>query len=132
MKSVVVLVLSSVAGASLLCAGAARASCTATVNCEVTVIQCSGQSVCHSGANRVQCDSQTTVYCPVCQAQTTCCDGSLIYCNGYSTCQEFPGTKVVCDGRLGGRCLECPNWGAEALPPWMMDDALSSKSSTCG
>jgi hypothetical protein len=100
------LVVFSAFAACIFTAREARASCTATVNCDVTVIQCSGQSVCQSGANWVQCDSQSTIYCPVCQAQVTCCDGRFLYCNGYTSCQEYPN-RIVCDGQTRGICPDC-------------------------
>jgi hypothetical protein len=102
------LVFLGLAGMLLLAAGEARASCTAQVTCQVTVIQCSGTSTCSSGPDWVQCDNHAKIFCPVCQAQTTCCDGRLIFCNGYTSCQEFPGEKVVCDGHVGGICPNCP------------------------
>lgn len=125
-------ILLCVVGASLFLAGPAQASCTAQVNCQVTVIQCQGQSVCSSGPNWVQCDSQATIYCPVCQAQTTCCDGRFIYCNGYSTCETNPGRWVKCDGQIRGICPWCPNWSAEVTPLWWTTEEQASSAQSCG
>jgi hypothetical protein len=109
MKKLLV-VLTVLTAAVLLTPTESPASCSAQVICSVTVIQCNGQSVCQSGSDWVQCDNQARIYCPICQAQTTCCDGRFIYCNGYNSCSEDPGQSVTCDGHLGGICPDCPNW----------------------
>jgi hypothetical protein len=101
---IVVLLTTAVA---LLGATAAQASCHAQVNCQVTIIFCDGQSVCESGSNWVRCDGGETIYCPICQAQTTCCDGRFLYCNGYVSCEESPGRYVKCDGQIQGICPRC-------------------------
>ena len=129
MKSALIILL-CVVGVGLFSAAPAPASCNAQVICQVTVISCNGQSTCNSGSNWVQCDSQATIYCPICQAQTTCCDGRFIYCNGYSSCQESPGNWVKCDGQIRGICPDCPEWGGqEATPAWARDESAAQK---CG
>lgn len=128
MKNAIVL-----ASALLLAHSTAWASCTARVGCEVTTIECSGQSACYSGADWVQCDDQPRITCPVCQAQTTCCNGQFLYCNGYSSCEENPGQWIKCDGRFGGICPDCPNWGMAA--PGLFGDGFRTADSVapfCG
>lgn len=131
------IVLASIAVAAFLSAGAAQASCHAEVICQVTVISCNGQSVCESGPDWVRCDGGEQIFCPVCQAQTTCCDGRFIYCNGYSSCEENPGQWVKCDGQIQGLCPRCRSsltnpilpgtpggWSLAALPsPELWQDA---------
>lgn len=103
----VVMTLLCILGAATLWVGSAQASCTAKVICQVTIIQCSGQSICESGPDWVRCDGGEQIFCPICQAQTTCCDGRFIYCNGYESCEENPGRWVKCDGQFKGFCPFC-------------------------
>jgi len=115
MKHGLIVVLLGIAVA-LLGAAQVQASCNAQVICQVTVISCTGQSTCNSGPDWVQCDGGEKIYCPVCQAQTTCCDGRLIYCNGYSTCEQVPGKYVKCDGQIQGICPRCQYSSESSIP----------------
>jgi hypothetical protein len=126
MKSVFVAVLCGVC-ALLAFAGQAQATCSAQVICEVTVISCSGQSVCQSGPDWVQCDNQARIYCPVCQAQITCCDGRFMYCNGYSSCEET-SNWIKCDGQIRGICPDCPNYGSLGSEIFMKEAVSCSQA----
>jgi len=116
MKQGIIVVLLGIT-AAFLGVSQAQASCHAEVICQVTVISCDGQSTCNSGPDWVQCDGGETIYCPVCQAQTTCCDGRFIYCNGYSTCDQVPGRYVKCDGQIQGICPRCQTFSANPAAP---------------
>jgi hypothetical protein len=84
-----------------------KSSCTVTLTCDAGgyPLQCtSGSGNCSSTTTSVTCDG-VTQNCPVCYKTRTCCDGTVLECWGWSSCQNGPGARsITCDGFQEGPC----------------------------
>lgn len=83
-----------------------KSTCTVTLTCDAGgfFLSCTSPSGnCSSGATWISCDGNQQ-NCPVCYKSRTCCDGTVLECWGWTSCQNVAPRSIACDGEVFGPC----------------------------